>query len=469
VSIKQYLRVIWARKWLALLLLVLASAAGITFSLRLPKWYVAGASLVVDVRPDPILGGLSTPANMATQVEILKSDKVATRVVTMLGMERAPAAVQQWREATGAKMPLDRYFADILQRGLTVEPLRGSNVITITFGSQDGAFAAAAANAFAQAAMDVAVEMRVEPARQSASWFDGQTKTLRSNLEQAQARLSKYQQEKGIVVSDERLDLENARLSALTAQLAAAQAESVEAFGRQRNTGSEMSPDVQQSGVVQGLKTQLASAETKLSEISSIVGANHPQRLQLEAQIAELKQQLAAEVRRVSGSTSVVSRASSQKVGELRAMAENQKRQLLSLRSERDQISVLARDVETAQRSYDAVSQRMGQLTMESQTNQSTLRLLSQAVEPSEPSKKKVIVGILGSLVGGLLLGAAVAIGLELLDRRVRGTEDLMVLYGVPVIGVLRPASSKQPIFRQLAGPRPVPNRPSLPMPGTQP
>ena len=49
----------------------------------------------------------------------------------MLGVERSPAAVAQWREATKAKIPLERYFADVLQRGLAVEPARGSNVINI--------------------------------------------------------------------------------------------------------------------------------------------------------------------------------------------------------------------------------------------------------------------------------------------------------------------------------------------------
>ena len=409
------------------------------------------------------MGGLASPASLATEIEILKSDKVATRVVKSLGLENSPIYVQQWRDATSARIPLEQYYADGLQRGLTVEPVRLSNVISITYVSRDPAFAAAAANGFAQAAIDTAIEMRVEPARQSATWFQEQTRLLRANLEQAQARLSKYQQANGIVVSDERLDLENARLIALTTQLATAQAENVEAAGRQRNTGNEMSPDVQQSGAVQSLKSQLGAAETKLSEISSIVGANHPQRLQLEAQIGEIKQQLAAEVRRVSGTTTVVSRTSSQKVGELRAMIEAQKKQLLSMRSERDQISVFVRDVETAQRAYDAVSQREGQLSMESQTNQSMLRLLSKAVEPSEPSQKKVMMGVLGSIFGGVLLGAGLAIAWELLDRRVRGPEDLQILDGVPVIGVLRPANSRQPVFRRLAAPSLALSRSILP------
>ena len=51
---------------------------------------------------------------------------------------------------------------------------------------------------------------------------------LRANLEQAQAKLSKFQQIKGIVVTDERLDQENARYGTLISQLATAQAERVE-------------------------------------------------------------------------------------------------------------------------------------------------------------------------------------------------------------------------------------------------
>lgn len=472
-SITQVLRIIWARKWLVLALLILVASIGTVVTLLQPKQYVADASMVVEVRADPILGalapGLATPAYMATQIEILRSDRVASRVVRMLGVERSSAAVQQWREATDAKIPLERYFAGLLQRGLTVEPSRGSNVIYVSFVNTDAAFAAAAANAFAQAYMDVSVELRVEPARQSATWLDEKTQSLRASLEQAQARLSKFQQENGIVVSDERLDQENARLNALTAQLAAAQTELVDASTRQRNTGNEMSPDVQQSPSVQALKSQLAAAETKLSEMSSVVGKNHPQRVSMDAQVAELRLQLAAEVRRVSGGSSVLSRGSAQKVSELQALFEQQKKQLLSLRSQRDQIAVLLRDVETAQRAYEGVSQRVTQLTLEGQNTQANVRLLSPAVEPVYPSRPKVMVNIMGSIAAGLLLGALAAIALELVDRRVRDPEDIMFTPGVPIIGVLRPGNSKRPIFRQLTTGKPLaPGRPMLTGPGAR-
>ena len=452
--LSHYLRILWARKWLVLGLFLVVAVTGIVITLLLPRQYTAETSLVVEMRMDPALGALApalaAPSYMATQVEILKSERVASRAVKLLGVERSAAAVAQWREATKAKIPLERYFAGVLQRGLSIEPGRGSNIINLSFAAPDPIFAQAAANAFAQAYMDVSVELRVAPARQSSSFLEDQAKTLRANLEQAQAQLSKFQQSKGIVVTDERLDQETARYNTLIAQLAMAQAERIENETRQRNTGSEVSPDVLSSGAVMGLKSQIATAETKLTELSSIVGKNHPTRMQLEAQIGELKRQLAAETRRVAGGTSTSSRGSSQKVNELQIMVDMQKKQVLSMRSDRDQIAVYQRDVDAAQRAYDAVIQRLGVTSLEGQNNMANTRLLSPAVEPLEPSRPRIALGIIASILGGLAAGILAAIGMEMLDRRVRMPQDLIVVAGVPVIGVLRPQGSKQPIFRRM-------------------
>ncbi len=473
-NLLQYIGVVWARKWLALSLFLIIATIGIGIVLMQPKQYTAETSLIVDIRIDPALGALApalaAPSYMATQVEILRSERVASRAVKLLGVERSATAVAEWREATKAKIPLERYYADVLSKGLNVEPARGSSLINLTFSAPDPLFAQAAANAFAQAYMDVSVDLRVAPARQSATFLDEQTKTLRTNLEEAQTRLSKFQQAKGIVVSDEKLDQENARYNALVGQLASAQVERVETSSRQRNTGGESSPDVLSSGAVQGLKAQLAAAQTKLTEVSGVVGKNHPVRLQLEAQIRELSQQVAAETRRVAGGTTATNRGSGQKVAELQAMVDQQKKQLLALRSDHDQIAVYVRDVEAAQRAYDAVAQRLSQLNLEGQNNQANTRLLSPAVEPLTPSRQKTLAGILGSLLGGLAVGVLAALGLEMLDRRVRTPQDLIVMAGVPVLGVLRPANSKRPIFRRalLIGVGP-PVRPMLAAPRLRP
>lgn len=450
-ALGQILRIVWARKWLILALFALVAAAGIAFVVTQQKQFIAETSLLVEMRPDPALGALSpslaAPGYLQTQVEVIRSERVAARAVKILGVERSAGAVAQWREATAAKIPLERYFADVLKGSMLVEPLAGSNIIEVRFASPDPIFAQAAANAFAQAYLDVSVELRIAPARQSATFLEDQVKNLRTNLEDSQGKLSKFQQTKGIVVSDERMDQENARYNALLTQLALAQSERVELSARQRNSGSETSPDVLASGAVSSLKGQLSAAETKLTEISAVVGKNHPARQQLEAQIGELRQQLATETRRVAGGAATSSRSSGQKIGELQSMVDAQKKQLLALRNDRDQISVLVRDVETSQRAYDAVTARIGQLNLEGQNNLANTRLLSPAIEPLVPTKPKIPQGVIVSLLAALAVAFGVAFALELFDRRIRSIDDLA---GVPVLGILRPPGSKQPVYRRL-------------------
>ena len=106
---------------------------------------------------------------------------------------------------------------------------------------------------------------------------------------------------------------------------------------------------------------------------------------------------------------------------------------------------------------------------MEGQNNQANTRLLSPAVEPLEPSRPKVLARHRRLDPGRARRrhprGARCS---RLLDRRVRSPEDLMVMAGVPVIGVLRPAGSKRPVFRRLlmVGPDADPTRPMLAGPG---
>lgn len=452
---QQFLLIILARRNFAAAVLVFTAMAGIAVTLLMPRSYTATTSLVVDVKVDPIAGMLmptvGTPAYMATQIEIIQSERNAIGVVKLLNLDQNAKMVEQWKDATDGRVPFESYFAGLLSKGLKVSPARGSNIITLDFSARDPKFAMAVANAFAQSYIDLTIDMRVEPARQYAAWFDERLKALRTNLEKAQTKLSTYRREKGIIVSDERVDQEAQRLNSLMTELTAIQGQRVDSSSRQMTSGSELSPDVLQNPVVQGLKAELARAETKLSEISSNVGENHPARIQLERQIAGLKDQVSMEMRRISGGAATASRTSQLKEGELRALIERQKRQVLDLRAQRDDMGVLIKDFETAQRAYETVSQRMSQLNLESLSEQANVRVLSPAVEPVEPSRPKVPLFMLGSVLLGLVAGIAAALGSEFLDRRVRISADLGV-ENVPLLGVLGPRTGSSYRWRQGTG-----------------
>jgi succinoglycan biosynthesis transport protein ExoP len=74
-----------------------------------------------------------------------------------------------------------------------VVPARESSVIALSYRAPDPRFAAALANAFVQAYIDTALELRTDPARQYAAFFDTRSKEARDVLEKAQARLTAFQ------------------------------------------------------------------------------------------------------------------------------------------------------------------------------------------------------------------------------------------------------------------------------------
>src|SRR6266850_4669458 len=305
-SLQQLLLTLLARYKVVLLTLLATVTATLGLSLMMPKQYTATAAVVVDVKsPDPIAGmmlpALVMPGYMATQVNIIESNRVARQVVRLLKLDDSPAAREEWLRATGGNGELDVWLADALQKRLDVRPSRESSVINISFRAVDPRFAAAVASAFAQAYIDTNIELRVEPAKQYALWFGEQGKTLRDNVERAQARLSEYQQMHGIVASDERLDVETAKLNDLASQLTIIQGQTNDAQSKQRSgSASSTLPEVVLNPLIQNLKTDIARQQAKLQEMAGNLGKNHPQYLRLESEVAASKQKLEDETQHIT-------------------------------------------------------------------------------------------------------------------------------------------------------------------------
>lgn len=452
-------------RWKAALVVFLSTlAAGAMITHYLPKRYIAETAVIVDIRsPDPIAALLSPtgahPGTMATQVDIIKSDRVARKVVRILRLNENPTVRQMWINATGGRGRLEDWITDLLQRGLKVTPSRDSNVLTISYQGADPAFAAAVANAYAEAYIEASVELKVEPARQYAQWFGDQAKVLRENLEKAQSRLSEFQQKKGIVVTEEAMDYELARLNDLSARLIAVQQEMRDARSKQRteNASAATLPEVMTNTVIQNLRMQIAQLEAKLSEAATNLGTNHPQYLRMESELKELRNRLVVETSHVASSYTTSTAVGRNREAELRAAIEAQRKKVLDMKTERDQLAVLVRDVETAKRAYEAVTNRFNQTSLESQANRTNVSVLTPAVEPLEPSFPKPLrTMLLLAALAGLALSAAAVAGLEMLDRRVRSAQDLADMLQLPVLAVIE----SRPRIPRLGFPRRVPALP---------
>jgi chain length determinant protein EpsF len=399
---------------------------------------------------DPVTGVMLPaqlmPGYMATQVDIINSHNLAIKVVDELGFAKNPQAQQQFRDENKGSGTLRDFYADLLNKKLDVQPSRESSVIELSFSGSDPEFAATVVNSFAKAYQETSLQLKTAPAQSASTYLSTQTKVLRDNLEQAQTRLSKYQQDNGITSGIEQADVENARLNDLTAQLVMAQGQSIDAAARQSGTtgNAEQSPDVAANPMLQNLKVSIVQAEAKLADVSERLGVNHPQYISAKAELDKLKSQYQQVIHTIVISIGGTASNSEHRVKELTEQVASQKTKVLTLNRLRDQLSLLQKDVDSAQRALEAVNQRFTQTNLEGQGNQTDVGILNLAIAPKEPSSPKVKLNLLMSVFFGTLLGVGCGLLKEMLDRRVRSAEDLLELIAVPVLGVIVSEDKKQ-------------------------
>jgi len=442
-TLQRFLLILQAR-W-RLVAGVLAGVVLLTLAvnLLLPRKYTAEAAVLVDSRPaDPILGAILpvSAANslMATQVDIILSDGVAQKVVSQLKLDQDEEMRRQWQSETGGHGSLRAWLAGGLQRQLKVLPTRESNVISLTYTDRDPQLATAVVNAFAQAYIDTNLGQKVGSATQYAQWFGERTQSLRDKLEAAQQRLSSYQQAEQIIVADNALDVESARLTELSSQLVLAQGLRAETNSRWSQAGTaETLPEVIGNPLIQSLKNRLAELEAQHQKLALQLGSAHPERARVASQITAVRAQIAGETGRVGDSLGSAGRMNAVRVAELGEAVKAQEKKVLELGAKRDRGAMLQREVKSAQRDYDMVTQRLAQTSLESTMPQTNVSILTVATEPPLPSSPKILLNTALSALFGGLLGVGLALLREQANRRLRNPMDLPELLGVPLLAVL--------------------------------
>lgn len=438
-------RVIRARKWRFLIVLGSVIAFAVLITLIIPVSFQATASVVIDSKPDPVTGmtapGELQSSNLSTQIEIIQSPRVAAKVVDNLHLDQNPQMVEKYREATDGQGSIHDWIVGLLLSKLTVEPSHQSNVVDIRFAAPDPQFAAIVANAFAAAYMETDFELNMDPTGRASGWFDKQLVELKGNLQAAQEKLSKYQQQHSVVGNDDRLDVENGKLVEITNQLVLAQSSMSDAQTRQRQMNQafkkgqlEELPDLLGNSLLQSMKADIVRAEGHLSEATQKYGKNHPQYRSAAAELQTLRTKYDAQIHTATGAIDQAAQISVQRVVQIRGQVEQQKQRILGLRQERDTVSVLQRDVENAQHAYEVLTSRATEVRLQSQLNQSKAAVLDTARPPLGPYRPKPALNLALALVFGTLLAAAMCSAAEVTDPRLRALDGLTEVVGVPIL-----------------------------------
>jgi chain length determinant protein EpsF len=435
------------------------------------KKYLAEATVVVDSKTtDPVSGAELQadlqPSYLATQLDVIASPALAGKVVDKLHLTSNPDLRDAWISDTDGKGSMREWEAGfLLKKFLKVNASASiSNVIVIAVLTPDPDFSAALANAWAEAFVQTSLDLKTEPARRQAVWFDDQLQGFRGSLESAQKRLSDYQKENDVVGTDSHVDVENEKLQQLVSALVAAQGSMYDGQARLRQTNDavksgqlEQLPDILGNPMLQGMTADLAHAQANLAQVSTRFDRNHPQYTSAADQVREIKRSLQQQIDTARGAIEKNTELTERRVDELKKAIDQQRDHVLALRRQQDDINVLRSEVDSAQHAYDAALMRADTVKLEGKLDQGNVSILGTAVAPGVADRPKVLLNMAVGVVFGAMLGVALALMAEINDRRLRAATDLEA-EGIVVLAVVpaRPKLPRRRLFLRRGQPRPA-------------
>jgi uncharacterized protein involved in exopolysaccharide biosynthesis len=408
-SIIQFWRILRAR-WLLIVATTIFCFAGgfVALQLMAPRWD-AEAHVYLDLlKPDPVTGemmaGGSARAYIGTQVALITDYSVVGQAVDKLGWLSDPNLIRQYQNRSKSDTrDFRRWLAQIIIDRTRATVYDNSAILNIIYSGTDPDSAKAVANALMQSYLENSLAFRRADATKNAEWFSLQAQKAKKSLEEAQGAVTKFERENNVVMmQDDRTDVDSARLTAMAAQSITADAGG-------------------------GVDAQLAEVNAQIKNASEVLGPNHPDLIALKAKRAAL---LAA-----AGGAASRAGASSHT-----ARVDRQKALVIAERDKLSKLRNLQTEVDLRRDLYNKTAQKEIDFRQQAAAADTGLTPLGGAAAPQSPSYPKVPLVIGGSLALGLGMGLLLALLIELLNRRVRGAEDLQSLDGVPLLTVLEGA-----------------------------
>ena len=415
-SIGQFFRMLWAKRLLIGAVTAVSLFLAIFVSWVMPPRYEATSRVMLDiVKPDPVTGEVIASqwarAYVKTQIELIRDYRVAGKAADQAGWLDSPILAKEYRASGMAEdMDFRRWLAQRIIDNTEADLVAGSNILEITYSSTSADPAARLADLVRDAYVEQTLAFRQDAARRNAEWFEGQTETLRDELAAAQQRKTEFERANGVILTDDLVDTDTARLRAL--------ASSPPPMQTQTMTGGAVAPS---SG-------QLSQIDAAIAAASQTLGPNHPDLQQLRQQrsaiASAVARENAAQPRMVTSGPS------------LGALYSAQQAKVLENAGAAGEARRLATDVLVLRDQYQKTAARAAELEQEAQSNESGLTLLGDAVAPQMRAFPRYPQIAAIAIAFGLGLGVLLAIALELLWRRVRGVEELDML-DAPVFGVM--------------------------------
>lgn len=473
-------------RWLILSAVIAGLLVGVVATLLMTPIFRGTATLQIEREAPKIVNvqGLQPSEEFQsaeffqTQYGLLKSYSLAERVVRNLNLVEDPTFLPKKRSATGVGAETNPEFisgqgtrieraTDRLMKGLRVNPVRDSKLVKVSFDSPDPVTAARVANAVTANFIQANLERRYEASSFARSFLESRLAQVRQKLEDSERQLAAYATSQQIInvgATGAKIDPTGGGPQSLTATdldsmnraLAEAQQARILAEQRWRQAQSTRGlglPELQASVTIQKLQDQKATLTAEYQNKLKIFKPEYSAMVQLRAQIDEIDRQLAGNTSSVKDSLQAQYQITLNNEKALTAKVANLKAAFLDLQNRSIRYNIIQRDVDTSRSFYEGLLEREKEVAVAG-VGSNNVSIVDPARIPHRPIRPSAVLNL--ALAGGLglLLGLALAFGLDQLDQSIKSPSDVESKLRLPLLGAIPLVKGNVDPIAALADPR---------------
>jgi len=463
-DLRAHWRTIQKRRWTILSILLVAFTIALIATWKEKAVYRADALLEIQKENAniPTVQELFQLENVSdnyleTQYKVLQSETLARRVIDQLQLERDSEfnpPKNGWFQAkaqAAASTPEPLVDPDVQQTvlrefkdRLSVDPVRRSRLVQISFESQDPKVAAQAVNALAANYIQENLESRWQAAQKASEWLSQQLVSFKAKLEKSEDDLQQYAQQNGLLfLETQKGDTENIvneRLRQLQDELTKAQAEryAKESIYRLTEAGDYSAlPGVVDNKLMQELTARLAELERQKAALTPTFTSDYPKMKEVQSQVDEIESRLTKERKRAEQGIVDDYLAATHRENLVRGAFEQQQNQANLVAARSVQYNILKREVDTNKQLYEGLLQRLKEAGVSAGMNASNIRVVDAAVPPTRPVRPRPVLNLGLALLLGLGCGIGMAFLQEHLDNTLKNSDDVERLLRVPALALI--------------------------------
>lgn len=458
----------------ALLTFAAVIAGGFAYLKVTPRIYETSARLVLDDKQVSVseLGrGLSQTGNtlgnsaLANQAEVVKSERV---------LQQALVIASSSQPGNGQPRTIG-VTTDELSAFLRVKVIPGTNILELSYQSQNPELATRLLNSVAMAVIGDNIKSISTEATKVREFLELQVPQARNQLQEAEVAENKYRTKSGIVSFDEQTKSLVASLANLQDQERILATQLTEARSRDaslRQITDTKALDKAYSAVRSGqddeikkLRAKLAEQESQLIEARLKFTENHPTVVKLLQQRDALRSLYEQQLTRVAPqnqansipandqisqdltSKLIVNEVESVAIGNKLKLVQteraNLQNRLSQLPLQQQPLTALIRQREERGASLKFLQSKLEEARIAEAQKVSTIQVIQAAKTPTEPAspKPKVIFSLAATF--GAFLAIGVILLLEVMDNTLRDGSEAEELLKLPLVGVLPRLSPK--------------------------